>query len=204
MNTIATDEIILEKLTEKFDKRYLKSRRVGNKNFIYIPEPLIRDRLNEVLGLNWEWEIREDKLLPYNQEAERMTKFTQERDPRENLQVVVRGALTIHLPSGKAVVREAFGGSPLLNGSMAGDAHKSASSNAFKKAAYMFNVGAYLGLDNLDAIDDTTSMRNSINPVKNNNYTPIKPVRSGQPNQQPHQETQIGTKRKPRIPGFTG
>jgi hypothetical protein len=44
---------------------------------------------------------------------------------------------------------------------MAGDPHKIATSNAFKKAAYLCGIGSYLGLEDLEGMDDTTSMGNN-------------------------------------------
>jgi hypothetical protein len=150
-----TDEEVLEALEEEFPEEQLKTIETGSgrnrKKFSYIPEPVVRNRLREVLGLNWSWEILREADTTF---------LVWDRDAGEKLPqpaVVVTGRLTVNLPSGITVSREAHGGSLLYSGNKAGDPHKSASSNALKKAAYLFGVGAYLGLNSEEAIDDTTS-----------------------------------------------
>lgn len=140
-NTGKTDEDVLNELEKEFPANQLKTIR----GFSYIPEPLIRQRLREVLGLSWNWEIVK--------ETETMFK--------SKPAVVVTGRLTLKLPSGDVVIREAHGGSPLDNGMRPGDAHKSAGSNALKKAAYLVGVGAYLGLNGAEGVDDTTTWGSS-------------------------------------------
>jgi len=135
------DNPILEKLTAKFEESSLKKKG----KFSYIPEPLVRERLQEVLGFNWSFEITsETNTLFKNNEA-----------------VVIRGKLTAYLPSGRVVVREGYGGALRDNGMSAGDPQKSAASNALKKAAYLLGVGSYLGTDGLESQDDTTSWGSS-------------------------------------------
>jgi hypothetical protein len=90
------DTKVLEALQEKFDDRLLKSRKIytpqGAKWFKYIPEPLVRDRLVQTLGLDWDFVIKSSEILPFNNEVERVTKHQQVRDPREHKQVVVQGS----------------------------------------------------------------------------------------------------------------
>lgn len=179
---VEADIDILNALTQKFDPSLLKERN----GFTYIPEPLVRDRLTAVLGFDWDWVILKHELVPFNQENKNLTYYTKERDPREHLQVIVHGSLTIKLPNGQVARRDAFGGSALISGSMAGDAFKAASSNAFKKAAYLFGIGAYLGMDDLESTDDTKNMR---------------PRQLAAPQQLPPRPQRSG-KRRPAIPGF--
>lgn len=146
--TPQTDEEVLEALEAEFPANQLKTIR----GFSYIPEPLIRQRLREVLGLNWNWEIVK--------ETETMFK--------SKPAIVVTGRLTLKLPSGNVVTREAHGGSALDNGMRPGDSHKSAGSNALKKAAYLIGVGAYLGLTSAEGVDDTTSWGNNNNSGNSN------------------------------------
>ena len=139
--TVKTDLEILEELEAEFPANQLKTLR----GFSYIPEPIVRQRLRDVLGLNWNWEIvKETETVFKGKDA-----------------VVVTGRLTLKLPSGNVVTREAHGGSNLDNGMRAGDAFKSAGSNALKKAAYLIGIGAYLGLNSAEGVDDTTSWGSS-------------------------------------------
>lgn len=133
-----SDEKILEELYKEFPDHQLK---VLNGKFKYIPEPLVRKRLDDVLGINWNWEITRESETVFKGKPS----------------IVVTGRLTLNLPSGGKVIREAHGGSAVDNGFRAGDAHKSAGSNALKKAAYLVGVGAYLGLESAEGIDDTTT-----------------------------------------------
>jgi len=137
-----SDTRILEELSKEFPINNLKT--VNNK-FTYIPEPLIRQRLDDVLGLNWSWTITRETETIFKKKAA----------------VVITGRLTLNLPSGAIVIKEAHGGSVLDNGFKAGDSYKSAGSNALKKAAYLAGVGAYLGLEGAEGIDDTTAWDNS-------------------------------------------
>lgn len=140
-DTPRTDAEVLEALEAEFPANQLKKL----KGFSYIPEPLVRQRLRDVLGLDWNWEIvKESETIIKNKPS-----------------IVVTGRLTLKLPSGNVVIREAHGGSALDNGFRPGDAHKSAGSNALKKAAYLVGVGAYLGLSSAEGIDDTTSWGSS-------------------------------------------
>jgi len=159
------DQKILEKLSAPFDAKDLRKKQ----EFSYIPEPVVRQRLQDVLGLNWDFTITSEIDTTFRSEPA----------------IVVRGQLTVYLPSGRTITREGYGGSPLKNGMAAGDAHKGAASNALKKAAYLFGVGAYLGLkgNSLESIDDTTSWGNAPTQstpnsgwVNNNNSAPAEPA----------------------------
>lgn len=137
-----TDAEVLAALKEEFPADQLKTL---SGKFQYIPEPIVRKRLEDVLGLNWDWEVVTEVETTFKGKAA----------------VVIRGRLSFRLPSGQLVVREAHGGSALDNGYRAGDAYKSAGSNALKKAAYLMGIGSYLGLNNAEGIDDTTSWGNN-------------------------------------------
>jgi hypothetical protein len=157
------DKAILKALTAPFEASELRKKG----KFSYIPEPVVRNRLQEVLGLDWDFEITNETI----------TKF------KDKEAIVVKGRLSAALPSGRTVVREGFGGSLLSNGMTAGDGHKSAASNALKKAAYLLGVGAYLGLDGLESIDDTTQWGSPPAPAGGNSW-------GGQPQQAPAQGNQ--------------
>jgi len=138
-----TDTEVFERLSERFDESDVKSRPGGGgKRFKYLPEPVVRNRLSEVLGLNWDWEIV----------SETETEF------RGKQCIIVRGRLTITLPeSGRKVTREGHGGAELGKGNAAGDSYKIAASNALKKSAYLMGIGAYFGLDSEESQDDTST-----------------------------------------------
>lgn len=151
---IEQNQLVFSKLKEEFPSNQVKQREGPKKKmpngrwepvmFNYIPEPYVRERLDTVLPLAWDWTVLTEK--EYSVVKSKYNKDTNQSTDIEVKQVVVRGRLTLHLADGFCVHREAFGGSDLEKGSQAGDPYKIASSNAFKKAAYMFGVGAYLGL----------------------------------------------------------
>jgi len=136
-----TDREVFEGLTAKFPETDVRQRSGGGrKTFKYLPEPVVRNRLNEVLGLNWNWEVISEN----------------ESEFKGKSCIVVCGKLSIFLPSGKEVIRTGHGGSLLDNGNAAGDAYKAASSNALKKAAYLMGIGSYFGLESEESQDDTS------------------------------------------------
>lgn len=160
------DKLLLVRLKERFPQDLEKSREGPKKydkasrswkpvHFTYIPNVYVSERLDDVVGLNWNWEVVDTKIITVKKEVkdkvpsggDQYTYVTRETSVE---QVSMLGRLTIHLPSGKSVFRDAWGGSDLDKGSQAGDAFKIADSNAFKKAAYKFGIASYLGMDGME------------------------------------------------------
>jgi len=179
------DEQILKELKAPFEKHQEKKRKGPwdkktrkNKYFIYIPVHYIWERLDNILGVNWNWEILEEKSISFRKKsggyADKNTGQFIEEKITDLPGVSVTGRLTITFPSGKIAYRDGIGGATIDKGMDAGDAQKIAVSNAFKKAAFFFGVTAYLALDGDEAVDDTTTFTNDYS----NNYSsaPINPT----------------------------
>lgn len=165
INTNQLDTDLLAALKERFSPDQEKDREgAKGKKFKYISVHHVRERLEEVLGLYWNWEILETRAVSFFQKTKgKWNNQTRSFDlppgaPEftEVPGVVVTGRLTIHLPSGLTIFRDGNGGASADKGMGPGDAEKMAASNAFKRAAWKFGVGAYLGLDSDEAIDDVT------------------------------------------------
>lgn len=166
------DSNVLEQLKAPFEESQVKKRKgpydkkiKKNKYFTYIPVHFVRERLDEVLGFNWEWEVVD--ILPTTFQSKSKGEWDQETrsyvgggELVETPGVVITGRLTVLLPSGKKVFRDGTGGASMDKGMGPGDAQKIAASNALKRAAYMFGVGSYLALESDEALDDTSTFSN--------------------------------------------
>ena len=156
---------ILKKLKEEFPSNKIKSRKgPKNKRFSYIPEPLVKERLDSVLPLSWSWAVKEYKLYRSPKEGYKP------EDNYEVLEVAVLGRLTLDITPEYSVYRDAWGGSDMDKGSQPGDPFKIADSNAFKKAALKFGVGAYLALAGESLLEEEASVESgyaSNNPFQN-------------------------------------
>jgi len=109
---------LFERLAAPFDPAEVRSRRGPRGDLRYITARTARRRLNEVLGpSNWACTIT----------------------PAEHW---VKCALTIHLPDGRTLTREALGGYP--NMPEEEDRVKGGDSDAFKRACVLFGIGEYL------------------------------------------------------------
>ena len=107
-----------ERLAAPFAAEEVRSRRGPRGDLRYITARTARRRLNEVVGpANWSCRV----------------------EPSEHW---VRCALTILLPDGRAVTREAVGGYP--NMPEEEDRVKGGDSDAFKRACVLFGIGEYL------------------------------------------------------------
>ena len=107
-----------ERLAAPFAAEEVRSRRGPRGDLHYITARTARRRLNQVLGpANWSCRV----------------------EPSEHW---VRCSLTIILPDGKAVTREAIGGYPDMPTDE--DKVKGGDSDAFKRACVMFGIGEYL------------------------------------------------------------
>lgn len=114
---------ILERLSAPFAPEEVKVRRGPRGDMRYITARVARRRLNEVLGVNWSCRI----------------------EPAEKW---VKCSLTITLPDGTRVTREALGGYADMPSEE--DKVKSGDSDAFKRCCVLFGVGEYLYGDDPD------------------------------------------------------
>jgi hypothetical protein len=187
MDKQQTIDQILNKFKERFPDEVIKVREGPKKKvkgqwveqlFQYIPTDHLHERLDEVCGLFWTWEILGNTIITVtknikekvykNPDADRYDLVDKQKTVE---QVIVWGRLSILLPGLETPInREAFGGCDVSYGSQAGDSFKIADSNAFKKACYKFGIGRYLGLEGLE--DEITTpvvakVANS-NPFKGN------------------------------------
>jgi len=155
----------LEKLKEKFPAEIVKSRPGPKKKlpngrwvetkFDYIPDSEIRERLDEVFPLSWEWTVLETKIYTVKKLVKKYANGKEiSRDLEDVEQVAVLGRLTLTIDdrtdssgSKTAVSRDSWGGCDLKGGNQPGDSFKIATTNAFKKAAYLFGIGSYIGLE---------------------------------------------------------
>jgi hypothetical protein len=110
---------IFERLAAPFDGTEVRERRGSHGRVLrYITARTARRRLNQVLGFDgWECKVR----------------------PADEGVVC---SLTIHLPDGRSLTREAMGGYRQTNEEQ--DRSKSADSDAFKRACVLFRVAEYL------------------------------------------------------------
>jgi hypothetical protein len=107
-----------ERLAAPFAAEEVRTRRGPRGDLRYITARTARRRLNEVLGpANWSCRV----------------------EPADRW---VRCSLTIILPDGKAVTREAVGGYPDMPTDE--DKVKGGDSDAFKRACVLFGIGEYL------------------------------------------------------------
>ena len=107
-----------ERLAAPFAAEEVRSRRGPRGDLRYITARTARRRLNDVLGpANWSCRV----------------------EPADRW---VRCSLTIILPDGKAVTREAVGGYPEMSTNE--DKVKGGDSDAFKRACVLFGIGEYL------------------------------------------------------------
>ena len=109
---------LFERLAAPFTAEEVRTRRGPRGDLRYITARTARRRLNDVLGpANWSCRI----------------------EPGDRW---VRCALTIILPDGRAVTREAIGGYPDMPAEE--DRVKGGDSDAFKRACVLFGIGEYL------------------------------------------------------------
>jgi hypothetical protein len=109
---------LFERLAAPFDPAEVRTRRGPRGDLRYITARTARRRLNEVVGpANWSCRV----------------------EPSEHW---VRCSLTVIMPDGKAVTREAIGGYPDMPTEE--DRVKGGDSDAFKRACVLFGIGEYL------------------------------------------------------------
>ena len=118
MSMSTENEQIFEKLAAPFLPEELKTRRQDGREMHYITARTARRRLNEVLGpQHWECRI----------------------EPAEHW---VKCVLTITMPDGKTVTREAMGGYPKMPSEE--DKVKGGDTDAFKRCCVTFGIAEYL------------------------------------------------------------
>jgi hypothetical protein len=151
---------LLNKLKERFPDEAIREREgADGKVFKYIPTIFVANRLDDVFPLAWNWEVIDSKVHQTRKLRKRVTwdksvqpwKKSETEVEADIFNLAVLGRLTLALPGGEKVFRDAWGGCELFKGGQAGDDYKIADSNAFKKAAYKFGIGAHIGLDVAEA-----------------------------------------------------
>lgn len=146
---------ILDALKERFPDEIIEEREGPKKKnpqtgyweplwFKYIPVPHVIERLDNVLGLGWSWEVLESKQ--YTATKRVYNKDTKENTYENEEHVAVLGRLTIEI-DGIKTRRDGWGGCELNKGAQAGDCYKIADSNALRKTAAKFGIGSYLAFD---------------------------------------------------------
>lgn len=173
MNRYQADLEILEALKKEFNKEDEKVLSINKKDLVYLSVESIRARLEEVLGFHWTWETIETvysqfvkppakQQLPNGKWA-----VPEGAQPISIPSVTITGRLTLYLPSGAIIFRDGNGGSSLDKGTGPGDPEKIAASDAFKRAAWFFGIGAYLR-NNISASDNTNQVQFRSNNSNNN------------------------------------
>ena len=151
---------ILEQLRANFPDEVIKYRKIpgkGNNQLAYIPVNYIIKRLNDVLGLKWNWEIISVETgIDYKRQFLGFDKETRKpmHEQQEIPAIKVVGCLSIVLPDGLIIRRHGIGGASYEQGGAIGDREKIASSNALKRAAWKYGIGTYLAFND-EAQDDT-------------------------------------------------
>lgn len=172
-----TDEEVINALKAPFEKNEEKQLTIGKgKNLVYLSVESVRQRLEDVLGLNWNWETVSTVYSNFY----KLPKKEKQPNGRWEIPlgatstvmpcVIVTGKLTLIMPSGKIITREGNGGSSLDKGTGPGDPEKIAASDAFKRAAWFFGIGAYLRVA-IDASAYLPPNGAGIKPNFNNNST---------------------------------
>jgi frataxin-like iron-binding protein CyaY len=137
-------------LTQQTPKDAIKHRKgKGGKQFAYVTQAWVNEKLNEAFGWAWSWEIAEWRIVP------------NDLDPRE---VFVLGKLTVHTSRGD-LVKTQFGTADVKftrEGAIIslGDDLKAASSDAMKKAASLLGIALDLYGGELDDDGDDAHVSN--------------------------------------------
>lgn len=134
---------LIEKLSAEFDESIIKKRQLMRANgdiieLDYIPGRYIIERLNEIFGLNWSFEIK-DKYVD-----------------TQIMHVTVLGKLTVKENNVVVKIAEQYGGTYIsrnIKGNVVslGDDMKIATTDAMKKCATQLGVALYL-YDNDDTV----------------------------------------------------
>lgn len=144
-----TDFQIIEALKKPFPPEAEEKLKIKGTTLTYLSVESIRKRLEEVVGLDWSWQTLETTYShfqkpPKKENIDGQWKVPEGAQPEIIPSVIITGRLSILLPSGKLVTRDGNGGSSLDKGTGPGDPEKIAASDAFKRAAWFFGIGAYL------------------------------------------------------------
>lgn len=122
---------LLDELARPFHPHDIQSRQQGKETLLYASIDVVQDRLDEVLGLNWEVRVEELPLAPAP---------GTDRNGNPNFLAQVRADLTIEV-DGRRITRSGLGAHVGSDLSMLS---KSALADAIKKAATQFGIGREL------------------------------------------------------------
>lgn len=147
---------VMAKLAEPFPEEQEVCREIDGKDFWYIKVPVIMDRLDKVLGLNWTSKVTEI-IRTSGISYEVFSTYERKRVPREGSEYIVTVEIMIYDDEGKLVsTRTGIGaklGEPNMKTTPDG-LIKAAKSQALKNAAESFGVGLYLKLEDDEIEDD--------------------------------------------------
>lgn len=118
---------IIKELSRPFPAKDVKQRENKGKMLDYLPVNVVEERLNEVLGAGWSWEITHQVIdLP-------------------SMTCVITGSLTYHDEAGRVQNKAGIGADEGLKAKKAlDDVVKTAEAEALKKAAVKLGVGLFL------------------------------------------------------------
>ncbi len=131
--TVAQASEITSKLTEPFPAEVIEEKN----GLLYIPHEIIRQRLIESTGNQFDWSI--DQVLFRDDGVTRRGIDRNTGEARRPMSMIVIGTLTIPGLGSRAGI----GAHPLDEGAGEDAAYKSADSDAFKRAAMAFGVGLH-------------------------------------------------------------
>lgn len=145
-NKIRLNKEQVEILSEKTPDIFVEI----NEGHKYIPTPIITQKLNDIFGYVWSWEI-------LGQWIEECRSFVNSRGEKQNnadsFYAIVHGRLSYPVldDNGKVVIfhKDAFGCKPILGKvKVQSSSYKAAASDALKKAASLLGIGRDLKIPN--------------------------------------------------------
>lgn len=135
MKGLTQEEIDI--LLERFPEDIIKE----NNGFKYIPVEHVIERLNRAFNYNWDFKIS------HIDKGETETKTSSRGNKYSATPVFITVELTVRSTTGSTLVRTGVGGGTIGFGQGEGDGHKSATSDALKKAAQSLGVGLYIAIE---------------------------------------------------------
>lgn len=126
----------INKLNERFPDHIIEYK----EGFAFIPVEQVIMRLNETFNYNWSYTAETE----IGQEEIKTNKCGKEYNATK---VYATVELTVTAADGTVIVRTGCGGGMLNFGITPGDGHKSAVSEALKKAAQTLGIGLYLAVE---------------------------------------------------------
>lgn len=162
MNTkIPVDKAIIDILQEPIPATLIQEREQGRQKLSYISGSTVIDYLNRAFGyLGWDWVVIKEWL----QESQPKFNPKYDKEPQPQAPVAhVLGMLTVYATdeNGKEVVRKrnGYGSKVVVGGASEQDSiFKAAGTDALKKAASLFGIGAqlYRSQEEQDYFDEVT------------------------------------------------